>query len=572
MHPARPNPRADLRVKGFDVSHSSKARACAIFVIAASLAGAAFDMRRAAAQTPAPAGPDVKTYDLLITNGRVVDGSGNPWFRADVGIKAGRIARVGRIDPSQAARVIDARNQVVAPGFIDVHTHVENVYTHPAAENFVRMGVTTLVTGNCGSSATDVAQFLGAVKETPLAVNLATLVAHGSVRRDAMGLEQREPTPEELKKMETLVEQAMRDGAVGLSTGLIYVPGTYAKTDEVVALSRVAARHGGVYATHMRSEGNGVVEAIRESIQIGEQAGLPVEISHFKISSKKLWGRSDETLGLVREARARGQQVTVDQYAYTASSTSLDSRLPSWVQAGGREEGKKRLADPATRERVVREVKDSLKRAGFKDLSFARVASYRPNPAFNGKSIAEIAKEARGKSDLNSQVAQLLEMYEAGGAGMVYHSMGEDDVRRIMREPFTMIASDSGVRAFGEGVPHPRGYGNNARVLGRYVRELKLVTLEDAVRKMTSLPAQTFSLRDRGLLREGMAADLVVFDEGVVADRATFEQPHQYPVGFAYVVVNGEVVLADNQLTAARPGQALRRGAGEIAPARAADK
>jgi N-acyl-D-amino-acid deacylase len=457
--------------------------------------------------------------------------------------------------------VIDARGQVLAPGFIDVHTHVENLFELPDAENFVRMGVTTVVTGNCGGSAVDVGKFLGRADETPPAVNVATLVGHNSVRRAVFGEADRAPSPEELEKMKALVERAMRDGAVGLSTGLYYVPGAYAKTDEVVELARVAARFGGVYATHMRDEGGGVAASVRESIEIGERAGLPVEISHFKISTKRLWGQSELTLGLVRDARRRGLQVTVDQYAYTASSTSLDSRLPDWVEEGGREEGRKRIADPAQHARIVREMKDSLRKSGFKDYSFAVVASYRPKPEFDGKSIAEVAKAARGKSDVGGQIEQILEMYAQGGAAMVYHSMGEDDVRRIMREPFTMVASDSGVRRFGEGVPHPRGYGNNARVLGTYVRDLKLITLEDAVRKMTSLPAQTFGLRDRGLVREGMAADLVLFDDAAVADPSTFERPHQYAAGFSHVVVNGALVIDAGRATGARAGRALRHAA-----------
>lgn len=499
-------------------------------------------------------------YDLLITNARIVDGSGNPWFRADVAIKAGRIVRIGRITNASATKTLDAKGQILAPGFIDVHTHVESIYSLPAAENFVRMGVTSLITGNCGSSTTDVAQFLGRIEQKPLAVNLATLVGHGSVRNKVLGLADRAPTAEELKQMEAVVEQAMKDGAVGLSTGLIYVPGTYARTDEIVALARVAGNFGGVYATHMRSEGDKVADAIRESIQIGEQAGIPVEISHFKISNKKLWGQTPMTLGLVREARARGVSVTVDQYAYTASSTSLSARMPSWVLAGGFEEAKKRLADNATRKRAMNDMKESLKRSGFKDYSFAVVASYTPDKSFNGKSIAEITKEVRNKKDVESQIEQILEMYEAGGAGMIYHGMSEDDVKRIMQEPFTMIASDSGVRQVDESVPHPRGYGNNARVLGRYVRELKLIPLEDAIRKMTSLPAQTFNLRDRGLIREGFAADIVIFDENTIADQATFDKPHQYPLGISYVLVNGAVVLTNNQMTEARPGVALRGG------------
>lgn len=497
-------------------------------------------------------------FDLVITNARVIDGAGNPWFKADVAVKDGRIARVGRVGAQEGRRVIDARNRILAPGFIDVHGHVENIYQQPDAENFVRMGVTSIVTGNCGGSAPDVGAFLSRIGDVPLAVNLATLVGHNTVRREVFGAAKRRPTSEELERMKAMVERAMRDGAVGFSTGLIYVPGVYAETEEVLELARVAARFGSVYATHMRSEGMMVSEAIRESIEIGERAGMPVQISHFKISARKLWGRSDETLGLVRAARSRGLAVMVDQYAYTASSTSLDSRLPEWVLEGGRAEGRKRLADPAQRERVRREMRDTLNAGGFKDFSHAVVADYAPRPEFNGKSIAEITRAARGKDDLGNQVEQILEMYEAGGAQMVYHSMGEEDVRRIMREPFTMIASDSGVRRFGEGMPHPRGYGNNARVLGHYVRELKIITLEDAVRKMTSLPAQTFALRDRGLVREGMAADLVVFDEQTVEDRATFSAPHRYAEGFEFVIVNGSVVFEGGKMTGARPGAALR--------------
>jgi N-acyl-D-amino-acid deacylase len=500
-------------------------------------------------------------YDLVITNARIVDGSGNPWFRADVAIKDGRIARVGRVAASEASQVIDAKGQILAPGFIDVHTHVESIYNLPTAENFIRMGVTSLVTGNCGTSATNVGEFLGRIKQTPLAVNLGTLVGHGSVRRAAVGLDDRAPTAAETAKMEAIVDQAMKDGAVGLSTGLIYVPGTYAKTEEIVGLAKVVGRYGGLYATHMRNEGDKVADAIRESIRIGEQAGIPVEISHFKISNKKLWGQSPMTLGLVREARARGLVVTVDQYAYTASSTSLESRLPSWLRAGGLAEAKKRLADMPTRERLVKEMRDTLKKSGFKDYSYAVVASYQPDRSFNGKSIAEITKQVKGKSDIKSQIDQIVAMYEAGGASMVYHSMGEPDVQRIMEEPFTMIASDSGVRQVDESVPHPRGYGNNARVLGRYVRELKIITLEDAIRKMTSLPAQTFGFRDRGLIREGFAADLVIFDENTIADRATFDNPHQFPAGISFVLVNGQLVLADDKVTSARPGVALRRAA-----------
>jgi len=358
--------------------------------------------------------------------------------------------------------------------------------------------------------------------------------------------------------MNGLVEQGMKDGAVGLSTGLIYVPGTFAKTDEVIELAKVASRYGGTYASHIRNEGNGVVDAIKEAINIGEQANMPVEISHFKIASRALWGQTATTIGLVEDARKRGLTVTVDQYAYTASSTSLDSRLPSWAIAGGREEGKKRLAEPATKARIISEMKEWLKKAKFKDFSFAYVASFRANPEFNGKNIAEITQTVRGKKKLDDQLEQIFDMYQKGGAQMVYRQMDEPDVQNIMRQPFTMIASDSGVRQFGSGVPHPRGYGNNARVLGRYVRELKLITLEDAIRKMTSLPAQTFNLRDRGQIREGFAADIVIFDDAKVADKATYETPHQYAEGFSNVIVNGQVVFDGSKMTGTMSGEPLK--------------
>jgi N-acyl-D-amino-acid deacylase len=497
-------------------------------------------------------------FDLVIVNARIIDGTGNPWFRGSVAVRNGVIVRVGRVDPSGARQVVDAGGRIVAPGFIDVHTHVEDIYSFPAAENFLRMGVTTLVTGNCGSSATDIGEFLGRIGSKPLAVNISTLIAHGSVRAKVMGLDDRDPTPEEQSEMIGLVEKGMRDGAVGLSTGLIYVPGTFSKTDEVIGLARSAAKYGGVYASHIRDEGTKVVEAIEEAINIGEKTGIPVDISHFKITSKALWGRTPTTIGLVEAARRRGLSVTVDQYAYTASSTSLDVRLPSWAIAGGRDAGRKRLADPETRKRVVREMKHELKKRDFKDYSFAYVANYRANPEFNGKNIAEITRMVRGKKKLDAQLEQIFEMYDKGGAQMVYRVMSEEDVQNIMRQPFAMIASDAGVRQFGSGVPHPRGYGNNARVLGRYVRELKIVTLEDAIRKMTSLPAQTFNLRDRGLIRERFAADIVIFDENTVADKATFEDPHQYAEGFSAVIVNGTVVFDGTNLTGALSGQALR--------------
>lgn len=496
-------------------------------------------------------------YDLVIVNARIIDGAGNPWFRGSIAVKDGKIAKVGRFEIPAGTNTIDAKNQIVAPGFIDVHAHTEDIYSNPKAENFIRMGVTSLVTGNCGGSDLDIAAFLGKAKTTPLAVNIASLIGHNTVRSKVVGLDNRAPTPEEQARMDQYVEQAMKDGAVGFSTGLIYLPGTYAKTEEVVELAKAAAKYGGIYTSHIRDEGVDVVKAVEEAINIGEQANMPVEISHFKIQVPALWGKTPTTIGLVEAARKRGLSVTVDQYAYTASSTNLDSRLPTWVNAGGRAEGKKRLADPAVRKQVAEEIKKDLKKKKFKDFSYAFVSSYRTKPEYNGKNIKEIAKIERGKDNLDAQIEQFLQMYENGGSGMVYHGMQEPDVQNIMRQPFTMIAADAGVQRLGQGMPHPRGYGNNARVLGRYVRELKIISLEDAIRKMTSLPAQTFGLNDRGLIREGMAADLVIFDENTVGDPATYEDPHHFAVGFSSVMVNGQVVFDGTQMTGAMSGKAL---------------
>ncbi len=490
-----------------------------------------------------------------------MDGTGNPWFVADLAIKGGRIVEIGKLDAKRAARVIDAKGLIVAPGFIDVHTHIESgIAEFPSAENFVRMGVTSVVTGNCGGSTLNFAEWFSRLEKLGVSINVASLVGHNTVRRAGMnGDFDRAPKAEELQRMRDLVSQAMRDGAVGFSTGLEYIPGTYGKTDEIVEMAKASAEHGGVYATHMRDEGEFVEKSIRESIEIGEKAGCPVEISHFKISSRKRWGASIQTIKLVEDARARGQQVTVDQYLYPASSTGIGILFPSWVFEGGAEKAKERLTDPATRARIRKGLIEKAAQRGVPDFGFAVVANHSANQSFNGKNIAEITKLTRQKSDLNSQAEQVIEIQLAGGAQMVLHSMSDADVDRIFRQPFTMIASDSGVHnPDSASIPHPRGYGNNARVLGIYTREKKLVGLEDAVRKMTSLPAGTFRLWDRGLLRPGMAADVVIFDEKTVGDRATFEQPKQYPTGFSFVIVNGQVVIENEKHTGAKPGQMLR--------------
>ncbi len=501
-----------------------------------------------------------QSYDILIKNGKVMDGTGNSWYYGDVGIKDGKIVWIGK-STATAKRVIDAQGLIVAPGFIDVHTHIEGgESTTPTADNFIYDGVTSVVTGNCGGSNADIGQYFLRLDSIKTSINVATLIGHNTVRRAVMGDLQRDPTVEEQEKMQDLVEKAMQEGAVGLSTGLIYVPGTYSKTPEVVGLAKIAAQHHGVYASHIRNEGDLVTDAINEAINIGREAKIPVEISHFKVTYKPNWGRSVETISLVENARAEGLEVTIDQYPYVASSTTLDTTLPTWVFAGGRDSMKMRINDPAIRLKIKKEMVANLKSKKLKNYSYAQVARYPLDTIYNGKNISEINKLKSRKPGPMNEAETILDMVgSTNRTQMVYFSMDEGDLMRILQYPFNMIASDAGIVKYGAGVPHPRAYGTNARVLGRYVHELKTIRLEEAIRKMTSLPAQKFNLRDRGLIREGMAADLVVFDEKHVGDAATYPKPHAYSNGFSYVVVNGEVVIDQGKHTGVRSGQVLRR-------------
>lgn len=498
-------------------------------------------------------------YDLVIAGGTIVDGTGRAAFRGDIAITHGRVVAVGGSRAGGAARVIDASGLVVAPGFIDVHTHADDIAQHPAAPNFARMGVTTVIAGNCGGSALDIADALSKVRDTGVAVNYATLIGHNTVRRAVMGTANRAPTPAELARMKSLVWKAMADGAVGFSTGLQYVPGTYATQPEIIELARVAASAGGVYASHMRNEGTDLEAAVAETIRVGEATGARVEISHLKVDSPKAWGASGRALALIDAARAKGISVEADQYAYTAAGSSLGIRFPSWVLEGGDAKIADRLNDPSTWRQIKAEMAGLLADRGLADLSFGVVANYSPDHALNGLSLKQVAMRRRGSDSADAQFEAAREMLLAGGASMVYHLMSDDDVVRIMRHPFVAVASDSGVLTMGEGVPHPRGYGNNARVLGAYVREQHVLSLEQAVRKMTSLPAEHFRLAGRGVLRPGAFADVVVFDPAHVSDPATYDNPHQYATGISYVLVNGVVVVKDGAQTDARPGQVIAK-------------
>jgi N-acyl-D-amino-acid deacylase len=501
-------------------------------------------------------------FDVLIRNGRVIDGAGNPWYRADVAIKDGRIAAIGNLAGKTADKTIDAANRVVTPGFIDVHTHVEGaVELNPMGANYLLDGVTTIVTGNCGGSRVDLKDWFAKLETIKLGLNMATLIGHNSVRREVMGTANRLATDEEIVKMQAIVDTAMQAGAVGFSTGLIYIPGTFSDTREVVALAKAASKYNAVYASHMRDEGHKVKEAITEAVTVGRESGLRVQISHFKIDTPKIWGSSKDSIALVESFRKQGVDVVVDQYPYDHSSTNLGITLPSWALSDGQKAIEERLANPETRKRIATEMKKMLADLGHEDYSYAIVANYGADASRNGKNISEINKAAGRDKSLDNEVETILEMILKGGAQMVYHSMGMEDVERILKYPNTAIASDGGIREFGSGMPHPRSYGTNARVLAEFVRNRGTLTLEDAVRRMTSLPARTFRFTDRGLLREGFAADVLIFDPAKVKDLSTYPDPHHYTEGFDHVLVNGVPVVSEGQLNEVRPGRILRHKA-----------
>jgi len=496
---------------------------------------------------------------LILQGGLVVDGTGAPPRVADIEVlPSGRIGSIGPTDPADA-RVISIDGLVVAPGFIDVHTHAENITKQPGATNFLRMGVTTLVLGNCGSSKLHVGEFLKQLEKQRITPNAATLIGHNTVRLDAMkGSFMRPPTPAELQRMTDSVNRAMREGALGLSTGLIYLPGTFSKTDEIVALAKAASTHHGIYVSHMRSEGDKILNAIDELLRIAREADLPAHVSHIKASGRPNWHRSKEILAKLDSARADGLRITQDQYLYTASSTGISALIPQRFREGTRDDFKRRIADPGQKSAIVAAMKKELRSKREPDYGYAVIASWRKDKRLNGLRIPAAAKLRRGSDSLADQLELIFEIHASGGAGGVYHKMIEDDLKIFLRNPFTMFAADSSIRLFDSGVPHPRGYGNNARLLGRYIRDQETISLEDGIRRMTSLPAKTFHLKDRGEIRTGAWADLVVFVPATVRDNATFAAPHAYATGFRHVFVNGVPVIENDHHLGTRPGKTLR--------------
>ena len=505
-------------------------------------------------------------FDLVLAGGTVLDGTGAPGAAVDVGVRDGRIAEVGDLADRSARERIDVSDHIVAPGFIDPHTHSRGtIFEIPSADNFVRQGVTTLVEGNDGSSPLDLDHWYDSLAANGgTGPNFAMFVGHGSIRSEVIGSADRAPTEAELEEMKALVERAMADGALGLSTGLFYLPGSFASTDEVIELSRIAAAAGGLYISHMRNEGDGVFDSVRETIRIGREAEIPVQMTHHKIGAWRNFGRASESTEMIRAARADGVDITFDQYPYTASSTGLSSIIPRWAQEGGRLE--ERLADAPTRQRIVDDIMAWVEMRFASDPSKIQLVSCRFDDEvatgfpedMAGLTLRDILAARDVEGDPLSVADLIIEIDQAGGCSAIFHAFDESDVQFLMKSEFGMIGSDGSLVHFGRASPHPRGYGTFPRVLGHYARNLGVISMAEAVRRMTSAPAERLGFRDRGRIAPGLVADLTVFDPETVIDRATFDDPHQYPDGIPHVFVGGVAVVRDGVVTGARPGVVLR--------------
>jgi dihydroorotase/N-acyl-D-amino-acid deacylase len=517
----------------------------------------------------AAATASAQQYDLLISNGTVIDGTGAPRYRADVAITGNRIVTVSRtpIERSAARRTIDAAGLIVAPGFIDLHAHLDPIMNMPDAESAVRQGVTLAVGGPDGGGPFPFGNYVDSLAKRPLGLNVAFLAGHNTIRSAVMGSANRAPTADELERMRRMVAQSMAEGAFGLSTGLRYVPGFYSSIDEVVALSRVAADSGGIYTSHLREEGVGLIGGVAEALEIGRRARIPVVLTHHKAVGRLMWGKSTVTLGMVDSARTAGTDVMIDQYPYTASSTSLNVLVPPWALEGGNSQLRARLADATLRDSVTRGVIEYLLNdRGGGDLRRVQFSRVRWDSTLNGKTLHDLVVRSGKEPTIENAAPIVLDAVLRGGASMIYHIIDEGDVKRIMAHPQTMIASDGRLNRLGDAVPHPRAYGTFPRVLGKYARDDKVLSLEDAVRKMTGMPAARLGLSDQGCLREGCAANVTIFSADRVRDVGSFEDPHHWPEGIPFVVVNGVPVMDNGVFTAARPGVVLKRVPGKQRP------
>ncbi|MEQ9425272.1 MAG: D-aminoacylase [Cyclobacteriaceae bacterium] len=504
-------------------------------------------------------------FDLVIKNGTIYDGSGGAPVKNDIGIIANEIAKIGEIYPTEETKIIDAQGLAVSPGFIDLHSHLDPIMELPDAESHVRQGVTTALGGPDGGGPWPFGEFLDSLEKMPLGYNVGYLTGHNRIRRNVMDLENREPTTKELEEMKSQVNLAMEEGAFGISTGLKYLPGTFSKVDEVIELSKIAAMHGGIYTSHLREEGLGLIDGVSEAILIGREANIPIVLTHHKVVGQPMWGSSNRTLALVDSARNAGIDVMIDQYPYNASYTGISILIPGWALAGGQEEFEKRMTDKVLQDSIRSgTLFNIINDRGGNDLKRVQFAKVSWQPDLEGKTLYNWAAELGMEPSVETGADLVLQAQLNGGASAIFFAMHDDDVENIMSHEFTMIASDGRLVKLGDAHPHPRWYGTFPRVLGLYVREKQLMKLEEAIRKMTSLPAKRMGLDDRGLIKEGYVADITIFNPETVIDMATFEEPHQYPEGIDYVIINGKVVVDDAKFTESRPGLVLRGPAFEL--------
>ena len=505
--------------------------------------------------------PSSERYDILLRGGTVVDGSGAPRFTADVAIRGERIAAVGRsgLDPTLADKVIDVSGKAVTPGFVDNHAHIQTtIHQYPLAENFTRQGITTIVASlHSGDVPWPLDEYIAALDVAP---NVAFFAGHTWARRQVLGMDNRDPSGEELQQMRDLIDQAMQQGAIGLSTGLLYVPANYAKTEEVIELAKVASRYGGIYYTHMRDEGRGLLASVAEAIRIGREAEIPVQIQHHKAMGVAQFGWSANTLAMIDSANASGLDVRHDLYPYTAGSTGSSVIFPPWALAGGQDSLVARVSDPAVRPQVEEGMRDRLVNEWVgDDLNRIQFRTVPSAPEFDGKTLADYAAAQGLPNTVASGIQMGIELQLAGGFSAIYHVMDEGDVQRIMRHPLATFQTDGDPVGYGEGFPHPRSYGAFPRILARYVRELGVLTLEEAIHKMTRLSMDRLGQAERGSIAEGMIADLVVFDPETIQDNADYVQPHQFSTGIETMIINGTLVIDGMPLTGERPGTVLTR-------------